>query len=112
MKARSSSSVDNRGMMIKLFICIAAAGATLYAYIMEQNELTQLRLAIPAVEKELRHINDENTRLRYEIDQFESPVHLIELSRKPEFGHLKYPYVNNIIVIDENSELVEKSQES
>ena len=25
------------------------------------------------------------------IEQFESPIHLMELARKPELSHLKYP---------------------
>ena len=93
---------EHRDIVIKLFICILAAATTLYAYILKQNEVTELRLAIPVLAKELRQINDENTRLKYEIDQFESPIHLMEMARKPEFGHLKYPYLKDIIIVNKN----------
>lgn len=89
-------------IIIKLFICIIAAATTLYAYILKQNEVTELRLAIPTLGKEVRQIHDENTRLQYEIDQFESPIHLMELARKPEFGHLKYPYLKDVIFVNKN----------
>lgn len=94
----------NSDIGIKIFVCIAAAAATLYAYIEKQNELTELRLEIPAVAKELRQINDENTRLKYELDQFESPIHLMELARKPEFSHLKYPLLKDVIIINNQDE--------
>lgn len=84
-----------------IFICIVIASFTLYAYIDKQNELTELRLAIPALEKEVRHIQEENTRLKYEINSFESPIHLMELARKPEFGHLKSPYLNQVLILPE-----------
>lgn len=98
---------ENAIFFIKIFICILAAFFTIYSYIENQNELTKLRLAIPALAKELRQINEENTRFKYEIDQFESPIHLMELSRKPEFGHLKYPYMKDIILENEN-ELIKR----
>lgn len=104
MNKPTQKSVGHRGMIIRLFICILAAAITVYAYIVKQNDVTELRLAIPAVAKELRQINDENIRLQYEIDQFESPIHLMELSRKPEFSHLKYPYVKDIVTVPEKNE--------
>lgn len=84
---------------LRIFLCIFATGITLYSYIDKQNELTELRLAIPALAKKVREIQDENTRLKYEIDRFESPIHLMELARKPEFGYLKYPYLKDEIFL-------------
>lgn len=86
---------------LRVFFCILLVGITLYAYIDKQNDLTELRLAIPALAKEVKSIQDENNRLQYEIDYFESPIHLMELLRKPEFGHLKYPYDPDVIVLPE-----------
>lgn len=85
-----------RLIVAQILICLSAVVFTVYAYIEKQNELTELRLAIPATAKEVRRIHEENIRLQYEIDQFESPVHLMELARKPEFGHLKYPYLPDV----------------
>lgn len=86
----------------RVFICIFAAGVAVFAYIDKQNDLTELRLAIPALAKEVKSIQEENTRLRYEIERFESPIHLMELMRKPEFGHLKYPYLKDEIFLPNN----------
>lgn len=82
-----------------LFICILITSASLYIYIEKQNELVGLRLAIPALEKEVKAIHEENIRLQYDIDRFESPVHLMELSRKPEFSHLTYPYKKDVMIL-------------
>lgn len=94
----------------RILICIAVAWLTMYLYIEKQNELTELRVALPMLSKEVKALSEENRRLKYEIEQFESPVHLMELARKPEFSHLKYPTVNQIVVLEEPSK--EPSKES
>lgn len=95
---------------IQMFICIVVAGLSLYIYIDKQNDLTQLRLSVPALNKELKQIQEENVRLQYEIDRFESPIHLMELARKPEFGHLKYPHVDEILILPEGIIPMEKEK--
>jgi uncharacterized protein YlxW (UPF0749 family) len=92
-------------LYIRLMICIIAAGVFLYAYIEKQNELTELRLALPVLSKEIKRIQEENTRLKYEIEQFESPIHLMELARKPEFSHLKYGLANDVVILPEKQAL-------
>jgi hypothetical protein len=88
------------GLSIRLLACILFAGLFLYKYIDKMNELTELRLSIPALAKELKETREENLELRYEIEQFESPIHLMELARKPEFGHLKYPSLEQVVIIE------------
>lgn len=88
-------------MAVRLMFCIFVAWWTMYSYIEKQNELTELRLAIPMLSKEVNGLYEENRRLKYEIEQFESPVHLMELARKPEFSHLKYPTLNEIVILKE-----------
>ena len=89
------------GLLLRLWLCIFIAGIALYKYIDKLNELTELRLSIPVLTKELNEIQEKNLELRYAIEQFESPVHLMELARKPEFGHLKYPPITQVIIIEE-----------
>lgn len=90
---------------IRIFACIFAVSIALYAYIEKHNELTELRIALPTLAKEVHAIHEENKRLGYEIDRFESPIHLMELSKKPEFSHLKYPYQDDIVKLSiENAE--------
>jgi len=95
----NSGQQNHVGLSIRILACIAIAGITMYAYILKQNELTGLRLMIPTVAKELKAVQEENIRLKYEIDRFESPIHLMELARKPEFSHLKYPYAKDVIKV-------------
>lgn len=84
---------------LRIYVCILAAGLTLYAMIEKQNELVAMRLEIPAMEKELRLIEEENTRLKYEIERFESPIHLMELAKKSEFSHLKFPHNSEVLLL-------------
>lgn len=90
-----------RGNSLRIMICILAAGLTLFKFIDKQNELTELRLIIPQLAKEVKGIQEENIRLQYEIDRFESPIHLLELSRKPEFSHMKFPYLKDIVILQQ-----------
>ncbi len=86
-------------LLIRILICIFSVGLALYAYVDRQNELTALRLRLPQLQKEVKRTQEENIRLQYEIDRFESPIHLMELARKPEFGHLKHPYLPDIVTL-------------
>lgn len=87
----------------QVFACILITGFTLYAYIQKLNQLTELRITIPLVEKELRKIHEENTRLEYAINQFENPVHLMQLQRNPEYSHLKVPSLDQVIVLPQGT---------
>ena len=88
----------------RFLLCIFFAGLIFYGLIKKQNTLTELRLAIPVLKKQVRLIEQENTRLQYQIDCFESPIHLMELAGKPEFSHLKLPYVEDIMTIHNNED--------
>jgi hypothetical protein len=90
----------NRAIFVRIVFCILTLGVFLYAYINKQNSITELRLQIPIASKELQAVEQENTRLQFEIDQFENPQHLMELSSQPEFSHLKHPLVNEIITLE------------
>lgn len=61
------------GILIRLLICIFFAGLTMYKYIDKLNELTELRLSIPILTKEVRDIQERNVELQYAIERFESP---------------------------------------
>lgn len=91
------------GLFVRLLICISFAGLILYKYIDKLNELTELQLSIPVLVKEVKEVHEKNLELQYAIDCFESPLHLMELARKPEFGHLKYPSNQHILFLPERS---------
>jgi hypothetical protein len=58
-----------------------------------------MKLCLPKVEKEILVLKEENKRLRYEIDQFENPNHLMELARSPEYSYLKHPLVKDVLKV-------------
>lgn len=96
--------------LIRIFLCIFVAGVLLYLYVDKQNALTELRLEIPDLLKELRIVQEENLRLEYEIDRFESPMHLMELARQPEYSRLKHPYLTDIVQLPERDSSVPDEQ--
>ncbi len=88
-------------LLVRLGICVGVFGTLLFFYLEKQNELTQLKIQLPKIERQIANLREESRHLRYEIDQFESPTHLIELAHRPEFGHLKYPLLKEILTVPE-----------
>lgn len=88
------------GILIRLLLCVLMMGLFLYAYIVKQNSITELRLQIPSASRELQTILQENTRLQFEIDRFMNPRHLMELAREPRFSHLKHPLTDEVVTIE------------
>jgi cell division protein FtsL len=79
-------------------VCIALA---LYFYLDEQNALTQAKIDLPRLEQQVKAIREENRRLACQVDQFNSPAHLMELAHRPEFSHLKHPVLKEILTVPE-----------
>jgi cell division protein FtsL len=100
-----------RGTLIRCILCIAILSIFLYCYIDKQNDLTELRLEIPTLAKEVKALCEENSRLRYEVERFENPENLLELARRPEFSHLKHPLVKEILTCQEGIALHTPSDE-
>lgn len=76
-------------------------GLTLYGFIVKSNQVTEMRLAVPALAKKVKMLKEENSKLQYEIEQFENPIHLMEMKSKPELSHLKFPYADEILTLPE-----------
>ena len=89
------------GLVIRIFFCIGAFSLWVYTAIDYQNQLTATRIAIPPLTREVRRVEEANNRIRYAIERFENPSHLMSLARQPQFGHLKYPYSRDVVVIDD-----------
>ena len=89
----------NLAVLLRLFICLFVLGGFLYLTIDRQNQITEMRFAIPQIAKEIEEIKEENTRLFYEIECFENPIQLMQLTRLAEYSHLKHPYSNEILTV-------------
>jgi hypothetical protein len=88
-------------LLIQLGICLSVFGLFLYSYLDQQNTLTKVKIQLPQTDKEIQLIREESRRLSYQINQFESPAHLIELAHRPEFSHLKHPLLKEILTVPE-----------
>ena len=63
--------------------------------------MTLLLIELPEMDQEIKLVREENKRLSYEIDEFQSPSNLIELAHRPEFSHLKHPLLKEILTVRE-----------
>lgn len=87
-------------LLAKIATMIVFFGYSFYSIIDKQNAITKLSLAIPQVAKELREVREENSRLRYQIEVFESPSHLMELAAAQQSSALlKQPLEKEILTV-------------
>lgn len=89
------------GLLIRLLVCVFVLGGCLYIYIDKQNDLTELKMELPSLSKEVRKIEEENAHFTLKIEQLENPSRLLELLREKEFSHLRYPCAHDVIIIEE-----------
>lgn len=80
----------NKTLPIKILICFAAFTGYLYSVLQKQNKISKLSFKLPRLEKELRSIEEENIKLRYKLNAFTSPEHLLALLKQSEYSHLKF----------------------
>lgn len=73
----------------------------LYLSIDGQNEITALQMEIPRLSRDVRLTIEENTRLQYQIDQFENPQNLMRLAMAQPYRHLRHPLVESVFAIPE-----------
>jgi hypothetical protein len=92
---------SSKGWIVQIAVCLVMLGGFLFSYLEKQNELTQIRIYVPKLVKEIRNIREESVQLSYQIQAFESPEHLMKLASDPQFSHLKYPLSKDILVLQE-----------
>ena len=90
-----------RQFITQVGICFFVFGFCLYSYVDAQNNLTKIKMQLPQKEREIQEVREEMRRLSYQVDQFESPNHLIELAHRPEFSHLRHPALREILTVPE-----------
>lgn len=101
-------NVSMYAVAVRVAICLCCMSFVVYIYIDQQNTLTELRRLIPKLEKQSRRVNEDNVSLQYEIDQFREPRHLLELARKPQYRHLRFPSSDEVIIVEKGTSDVEK----
>lgn len=97
------------GLISRIMVSLLVFSLCLFSYLNQQNAVTKKRMTIPLLAKELKMIEEENTRLQYQIDQFENPIHLMHLASHHEYSHLKHPVRTDVVELA--SALALKEQE-
>lgn len=90
-----------KGLLLGIALCLMFFGLCLYSYLDLQNAVTAKRIEIPQLSNSLKKIQEENVRLQFAIEAFESPDNLLKLAREKNFSHLKFPLVKEILTLPE-----------
>lgn len=89
--------------LLKILFCFFAIGLSLYTLIEEQNQLAALRVALPALEQEVRLLQADILSMRNLLKARQAPATLLQWSTQPEYAHLEYPYTPQILHIPLNN---------
>ena len=89
-------------LLFKISLCVFSLAMVVFNYLENQNESVKLKMRVPKLEKQLMAIEEENSRLRYEIEQFESPANLMRLAKQCEFSHLVHPVSDDILIVSDH----------
>ncbi|MDE3056204.1 MAG: hypothetical protein KGI80_05920 [Verrucomicrobiota bacterium] len=73
----------------------------LYSYLGVQNRLTELKIRLPELEREILLLGEENQKLAYEAKECSTPARLIEKASLPEFAHLRHPLLQEVVTVQE-----------
>lgn len=98
----------NKNTIFKILICLLTFSVCLYSYIEKQNELTSLKMEVPKIAKEVQTLDEEIRKIQYQVEVFENPAYLMQLVRKPEFSHLKHPFVEDVLMVPEGLALFDE----
>lgn len=90
----------------RILICFLVLGFSLFLYIEKTNQQTKLRLELPKHEKQIEILAQKNIQLKYQLENFNNPQHLLELAKQPAYSHLKFPFLEEVLVI--SSEIAKK----
>ncbi len=96
---------QKKGFTVQVALCLLMLGACLFSYLEKQNELTELRIYVPKLVKEIQLKQEVNVGLKYQIQKFESPEHLMLLASDSKFNHLKYPLSKEVLVLEDTPQL-------
>lgn len=97
----------NKALLIRVSFVIIFFAFSFYFYIDKQNRVTELKIEIPKRFAELTHLKEEVKELQYSLEQFQSPSRLMEFASLKEFSHLKYPFLKDILNVEEGLALNE-----
>ncbi len=85
----------------RIFICISVFGISLFLYLDKLNDQNALKLQIPLIEKEIHELSQQNVELAFQLENFKNPQHLLELAQQPEYSHLKFPFMEEVMIVSE-----------
>ena len=88
-------------IFLRLMVCLFFFSFSIYSYLDKQNSCTELKIRLPKVTKEIEAIQEGNAHLQYQIECFENPQHLLTIASQPEYAHLKFPLMEEVLTVKE-----------
>jgi hypothetical protein len=85
--------------VLKPLACLAFLAGLAYLWLDRNNQLAQARLQIAPLQVACRAEAREQTRLLFEIDTFENPLHLHRLLQQERYRHLHFPRLHDVIFL-------------
>lgn len=85
--------------VLKPLACLAFVAGLAYLWLDRNNQLAQARLQIAPLQAACQTATREQTRLLFDIDAFENPLHMHRLLQQDRYRHLHFPRLHEVIFL-------------
>lgn len=88
-----------KGVIVRVLFCMGTLLCGAFFAIHKENQITQLRLKIPQLKKEVTLLSEQNTQLAFEKEMFERPENLLKCVSSQEYASLSHPSMQHVVVL-------------
>lgn len=85
-------------MKWQLFYCVSVAALTLWALVDQQNQVTELQLYLPQLEKDVSRLKEKNNDIRHQLARLSNPKKLLTLLTT-DYAYLMFPDEGEVLEI-------------
>lgn len=83
-----------------LFFTLLTLGGFGYSYLTQQNDLTEMRMEIPELMRDMESLRQEIAVLEYQVEAFQNPRNLLQIAMQNQYRHLKLPRLQEVAFLD------------
>ncbi len=93
-----------RSLFVSLFGSFVFLAIAIYCYLEQQHHYKCAKLLLPKYSREIAFLREEVASYRYQINSFKNPEKLLKMVARPEYAHLSFPLVRDIITLEKEGE--------
>ncbi len=77
-------------------------GLLCYAMVEKQNQVMQMRMDIPLLEKQIEQLEQKNAEILFALTKNRAPSLLMHLAKQEKFAYLVHPFSTDVLAFQES----------